>query len=237
MANGWIKIHRKFIEWEWYDDMNTKTLFIHCLLMANHEPKKWRGEIIERGSFITSIGKLAEGTQLSIQNVRTCLKNLESTGEVTRKSTSKLTKLTICKYGTYQSCEISTNKQTNSQLTINQQSTNNQLTTTKEYKELKELKKDKKVNQKNIQERIEDFSELVYLEAFKQKSALPKSEVENFIGYWTEHGPNDKKVRFEREKTFGISRRLGTWLKNFQKRTPSRPVNTLPAKTDYSGGF
>ena len=43
----------------------------------------------------------------------------------------------------------------------------------------------------------------------------------DFYGYWTEHGEQDKKLRFEKEKTFGISQRLKTWLsrnpKQYQK--------------------
>jgi hypothetical protein len=43
----------------------------------------------------------------------------------------------------------------------------------------------------------------------------------DFYFYWTEHGENDKKLRFEKEKTFGISQRLRTWLsrnpKQYQK--------------------
>ena len=34
----------------------------------------------------------------------------------------------------------------------------------------------------------------------------------DFYGYWTEHGEQDKKLRFEMEKTFGISKWLKTWL-------------------------
>lgn len=36
----------------------------------------------------------------------------------------------------------------------------------------------------------------------------------DFYAYWTEHGENDKKMRFEKEKSFGVERRLSTWLKN-----------------------
>jgi hypothetical protein len=35
-----------------------------------------------------------------------------------------------------------------------------------------------------------------------------------FYDYWTEHGENDKKMRFEKEKSFGLGRRLATWNKN-----------------------
>ena len=56
---GWIKFHRKFINWEWYDDINTSRLFIHCLLRANHQDKKWRGITIKMGQFVTSLSKLS----------------------------------------------------------------------------------------------------------------------------------------------------------------------------------
>jgi hypothetical protein len=32
-----------------------------------------------------------------------------------------------------------------------------------------------------------------------------------FYDYWTEHGEKDKKMRFEKEKSFGLSRRLANW--------------------------
>jgi len=35
-----------------------------------------------------------------------------------------------------------------------------------------------------------------------------------FYSYWTEHGEKDRKMRFEKQKSFGISRRLATWKKN-----------------------
>ena len=28
---GWIKLHRSLLEWEWYDDVNTKCLWI-CII-------------------------------------------------------------------------------------------------------------------------------------------------------------------------------------------------------------
>ena len=49
MNQGFILLHRKLLEWEWYTDHNTKMVFIHCLLKANFEKKEWRGVVIERG--------------------------------------------------------------------------------------------------------------------------------------------------------------------------------------------
>jgi hypothetical protein len=41
-----------------------------------------------------------------------------------------------------------------------------------------------------------------------------KEMLNDFYLYWTEHGLKDKKLRFEKERTFGLDRRLLTWSKN-----------------------
>lgn len=86
---GWIKIFRQMIDWEWYKDVPTKTLFIHLLLTANYEDKKWKGITIKRGQLITSLNHLSEETGLSKQQVRTALKKLVATHEVTQLSTQR----------------------------------------------------------------------------------------------------------------------------------------------------
>lgn len=124
---GFIQLHRQITEWEWYTEPNTFRLFIHCLLKANHKSKKWRGIDIDRGQFITSYETLSKETKLSVQNIRTSLKNLcEITGELTRTPHSQYTIITVSNYNQYQQA----NKQSNKQLTSDQQTGNKQLTTT-----------------------------------------------------------------------------------------------------------
>jgi len=126
MNNGFIQLQRQMLEWEWYDDHKTKSLFIHCLFKANYIAKKWRGFDIAQGEFITSYSNLAKELSLSVQNIRTSLNKLKSTGELTIKTTNKNTLIQVVNYSKYQG----TNTQTNKQLTNNQQTTNKQLTTT-----------------------------------------------------------------------------------------------------------
>ena len=119
---GWIKVHRKIEQWEWYTDANTFRLFFHLVLKANHADKKWRGIIIKRGQIVTSSEHLANQLKLSRQQIRTSLNKLKSTNEITTKSTNKYIIVTIGKYDDYQSED---EKITN-EITIN--STNNQPT-------------------------------------------------------------------------------------------------------------
>ena len=85
--SGYISLHRKLLDWEWYNDNNTKILFIHCLLKANWEDKNWQGILIKRGSFITSIETLSNELKLTNQSIRTSLSKLEKTNEIIKKST------------------------------------------------------------------------------------------------------------------------------------------------------
>lgn len=126
MNKGWIKLHRKLIEWEWYDDVNVMRVFTHLLLTCNHKKKKWRGIVVKAGEKITSYAKLAEGANLSVQQVRTALGKLESTGEITRRPHSKFTLLKLNSWSEYQ--------EDNKQITNKQQTNNKQITTNKNEK-------------------------------------------------------------------------------------------------------
>ena len=124
---GWIKLHRQFINWEWFNKSEAVHLFLYLLLKANHKDGNWQGIEIKKGQFITSYGKISSDTNISLQTIRTLLKKFELTNEINTQPTNKYTIITICKYDTYQDEET----QTNTQLTNNQQTTNNQLTTNK----------------------------------------------------------------------------------------------------------
>ncbi len=65
--------------------------------------------------------------------------------------------------------------------------------------------KDKVID--NIEERKSKF----YASLSIYVNEYPKKMLRDFYDYWTEHGNKDKKLRFEKEKTFGIEQRLRTW--------------------------
>ena len=134
--SGWIKIHRKFLDWQWFEKSEAVHLFIYLLLKANHKDSQWQGIDIKRGQFISSLGKISTDTGISLQSIRTLLNKLEKTNEIELKSTNKFTIVTICKYECYQD----ETEETNKQLTNKQQTTNKQLTTNKNDKKEKNNK-------------------------------------------------------------------------------------------------
>lgn len=142
-----IKVYRKFMEWEWYTDVNTKTLFIHCLLRANWKPGSWKGINYSAGEFITSLPSLAEESGLSIQQVRTSLDKLISTGELTSKSTDSLTGkklsrnriITINNWDAYQGDNSQSTGNPTAKSTGKQQASNSRY---KKYKNNKEIKEE-----------------------------------------------------------------------------------------------
>lgn len=78
--NGFVKFDRKMTEWEWYRDVPTKVLFVHCIFRANWRISQSKGTKIKRGQFVTSLAKLSEETGLTIRQTRTALEHLEMTG-------------------------------------------------------------------------------------------------------------------------------------------------------------
>ena len=100
--NGYIKIHRKILEWEWYDDNNTYRLFTHCLLRANWKSGSWHGIKYNAGEFITSLPTLAKETHLSVSQVRVALNHLKMTGEVTDRRHGNARIITVVKWYDYQ---------------------------------------------------------------------------------------------------------------------------------------
>jgi len=99
---GWVKLHRQFIEWEWYDKSETVHLFLHCLLKANHKDKMYRGTLVKAGTFLTSRDLLSKELGLSVRQIRTSLGRLKKTNELAINSSTKGTVIEVVKYSYYQ---------------------------------------------------------------------------------------------------------------------------------------
>ena len=188
---GWIKLHRKFLAWEWYSDTNTKSVFLHLLLNANYEERKWMGQVIEVGEVVTSVKSLSKSLKLTTQQVRTALEHLKSTSEITIKSTNKYSVIKLCKFSIYQGLDEE-EQQTEQQ--SNQQSSNKQTTTPKELKNIrnKELKK------KDIKDIYGEYQHVMLTEAERDRlfNDYGESETLEAIKYLDEYlESHQKKIK------------------------------------------
>lgn len=113
MSGGWIKLHRKILDcFIWQDKPYDKArAWIDLLLIAMHHDKKMLIDdevvIIQRGSFMTSIVKLADRWGWSRNKVVRYLDVLESEQMLNTKRTPKGTLITIVKYDDYQLADMS----------------------------------------------------------------------------------------------------------------------------------
>ena len=130
----WIKLYRKFKEWEWYGDVVVMAVFIHLLLSANWKPKKWKGITIDTGEVVTSIASLAEELNISVRQTRTALDRLQECHAIDKQTTNKFTLIKVLNYCKYQGSEFSNDKQLDKQTTNERQTNDKQTTTPKEYK-------------------------------------------------------------------------------------------------------
>lgn len=184
---GYISLHRQILDWEWFRDTNTLALFIYLLLSANYTDSRFMGKKIRRGQVVTSLGTMAEKTGLSIQNVKTSLKHLILTGEITNESNRKCRIITIVKYDEYQKV---TNDLTE-ELTSNQQTTNKQLTNSQQHHN-KNNKNNKGINNNTLTgvgPRAQRFVPPTVEEvvAFCEEAGIT-IDAERFVGYYESIG-------------------------------------------------
>lgn len=177
MQGNYIKLDRSILEWCWYTDINTCRLFIHMLLRANWKDGYFRQTVVPRGSFVSSVGKLAESTGLSEREVRTAISHLKSTGEVTSRSTNKYTVFSIKNYDKYQS----TDKLVDMQETNERQTNDNQSTT------IEEGKKGRREEEREGKSRFsppttQDVS------AYCEEKGISGFDVERFIDFYSSKG-------------------------------------------------
>lgn len=236
MSDGnYIKINRKMLEWEWYKNEHTKSLFIHCLLKANWKDGKFQGMELKRGQFATSIPKLGFELELTSNEVRTAIKHLKSTGEITVRSYSKFSVITVVKYDLYQDKSQSQAQWYDSQNTSTSQSINSLLTTIEEGKKERK-KKGKKVNNimvskdticPEVEESAPDSMRILLPLVDGSFYEVPDEKIQNWAAafpsvdillelkkmyVWLDGNPKKKKTRR------GIGRFIVGWLERAQNK-------------------
>ena len=146
MGGNYIKVDRKILKWEWWSDINTFRLFMYMLLSAWWKNGSYKGVEIPRGSFPSSNSELSKETGLTDNEIRTALKHLKSTGEITSKSNNKFTVFTVKNYDLYQPINEQDYSQTTGNDTGKAQTINKPLTS----HNIKECNNINNINNKRI---------------------------------------------------------------------------------------
>ncbi|MCM3396457.1 DnaD domain protein [Oceanobacillus profundus] len=116
--SGWIKLHRKILDNEIWNDVTTFRLFTLLLLRASHKDGiKTKSIVINRGQYLRSYSKLAEDLEfkegrgfkkVSKSTIKRSVQKLIDAGMVTVSETDSGTVFTIAKYQDYQAIDEDT---------------------------------------------------------------------------------------------------------------------------------
>lgn len=213
--SGWVKLHRKILDWEWKNEPETLALFIHLLLTANYQNTKWRGISIGKGQILTGRKKLSDETGLSQRSVRTSLTRLKSTNELTIKTTSKYSIITITNWHLYQESD---QQEANERPTNDQQTTTSKNIRNKEYKENKNIiftSPRKSADTKKGSRLPEDWKCQDTLGEWAMDQGLSREEViteiHKFRDYWTAKAGKGA-IKLNWDSTFR------NWIRNHMER-------------------
>lgn len=167
---------------EWYRETSVKSCREHAMIQwlvmnANITESEWNGITVKRGQVVTSLSKLSEGVQQSLQQTRNTLDNIVNNKEVTKTATKTYTIITICNFDNYVGLNFYDNKEENKEAT--QRATKR--ATKKQHSE---------------QQQIRDIIEKKDIESTSRTNVLEDAEI---IDISEDAGKNSKRVR-AREK-------------------------------------
>ena len=123
MNEGWIALHRKIYNSSDFNNQLEVAVFLYLVAMASHKPVQvvYRKKklTLKRGEVSIAYRDLAKKFNLSMQNIKTIIKNLKNSGNINQTLTKNLSIYSIVKYSKYQDLEATPNqKLTNRTTTI-----------------------------------------------------------------------------------------------------------------------
>lgn len=223
-SNSYIKLFRSFLSWEWYEDLNTKAVFIHLLLIASWKENKWRGIDLKPGDLIRTNENIAKELNMSPRNVRTAISRLITTGEVTVKKEGKYRVITLKNWGRFQ--------RSDSEVTAKQspkrQRSDSEVTA---YKENKEIKNSKKY----IPPTKQDIDDYVFLRHFKNVDVDAFMDYNESLGWKMEwHKALDQWVENQKKRDDNM-RSKNPFLNIKQRDYDFEAMERMMEDEDYDG--
>lgn len=103
--SGWIKLHRKMLQWQWWGDVVTSRVFLYLLLAADYD-----------GTLKTNLSDISKESRIYLNGVRKAVNNLVSTGEievVRKNANDKVQTFVIKNWSAYQATSALPKKEGN----------------------------------------------------------------------------------------------------------------------------
>jgi sensor domain CHASE-containing protein len=123
MNDGWIALHRKIYNSSDFNNQLEVAVFLYLVAMASHKPVQvvYRKKklTLKRGEISIAYRDLAKKFNLSVQNIKTIIKNLKNSGNINQTLTKNLSIYSIVKYSKYQDLEATPNQKLTNRTTTN----------------------------------------------------------------------------------------------------------------------
>lgn len=187
MGRRYIKLYEQITNWEWFHTPSTLALFIYLLLKANYKDSVVHGVKVKRGQLVTSLPKLSTDVGLSIQQTRTAISHLKSTGEITDVSNRQYRVITIVKYDEYQG---PTDASTDDQQTINRRPNRRSTDEATPYIEYIEYKNNISLPSEESMVQTKRFTPPTIddIEAYCEEKGIFGFDAQKFMDYYTSNG-------------------------------------------------
>ncbi len=215
---GWIKIYRKLADSQlWLSEPFTRgQAWADLIILANHEDNYFRVRGIKvdvkRGQVGYTSASLASRWRWSKGKVLRFLNELENEMQIETQKNNATTLISILNYYEYQGDGTQNGTQTERRRNADETQTdpNNNINNNNIKESTKVDKKKKSIAAKAATlKRKEEFGKslIPFIEKYS------KEMIRSFFDYWSELNKSETKMRFEKQPTWEVSKRLATWAK------------------------
>jgi len=123
MIDGWIALHRKIYNSDDFNNQLEVAVFLYLVAMASYQPTKvvYRKKTIflKRGDVSIAYRDLAKKFDITVNKIRTIIKNLKKSKNITQTLHKRLSVFSIVKYSKYQDLPTEPKQETTHRRTTN----------------------------------------------------------------------------------------------------------------------
>jgi hypothetical protein len=205
---GWISLYRNIKNHWIFENDKWFKWWVLILFEVNHSESKitigYNVHSLKKGQSAKSIRTWANlfncGTKQATNFFNLLEKDEMITREILGKGKQSTTLINITNYSGYQDQEKRKRHSKGNEKETQEKRKRHTDNNDNNYNKVNKTIEDRKAEFKNsLSHFLNDFE---------------KDLLNEFYKYWTEHGEKDRKMRFEKERSFNIKLRLEKWLKN-----------------------